>query len=261
MGLFKTLGKLTGLGGGPKSNPADSAMPYLNQIRGVGEQYHNPFIQQGQQSAGINNPIYSQMAQDPGAYLNKLMEGYSPSKGYQFKQDQLQRGLQNSAAQGGFAGTENAQMEQGDLINNLLGGDMQQYLANLLGIQGAGLQGHEGNVSRGFQSSGNLADYIGNALGSQSSLAYQGNQQQNQYSADRQGRKAQFFGDLLKSISGGMGSGGFGGGGNPSAGQLFGGSQNPGMGGGMANPSQAIKGGGAWSRLGNQSNFGGGGYF
>lgn len=205
-------------------NPANAAMPYLNQIAPLGRQYYDPFIGQGQQSSAVANPIYNRMSQDPNAYLNSLgqqqnpvfgdstqnptdflnsiMRNYSPSEGYRFKEKELSRAAQNSAAQGGFAGTRTSQMEQADLVRGLLGDDSQQYLQNVLnirglqgnerqqhlqnafGVQGTGLQGQERNIGRGYESSGAIADYLGNVLGAQAGLQFQGQGQQNQNMLD-----------------------------------------------------------------------------
>jgi len=200
MGFFKKIGNSLGLGmfrsSGP--NPADSAMPYLNQIPQFGREGYQPFIDQGQQAQQQLNPLYERMSQDPSAYINALMQNYSPSEGYRFKEQQMLRGAQNSAAQGGFAGTQNDQMAQADMIRGLLGGDMQQYLQNVMGAQGQGMQGLENQVGRGYESAGNLAGYLGNALGAQGGLAFQGQQQRNQNRADK--RNAIF--NLLGSLAG-----------------------------------------------------------
>jgi hypothetical protein len=209
MGLFSGIGRALGIGT-PKGivNPSEKAMPYLNQIPGVGRQYHEPFIQQGQEAQGKTRPLYEQMAQDPNAFLNALMEGYTPSRGYQTREKVLGQALRNSAAQGGYAGTPFAQREQGELINDLLGSDQQQYLSNLMGIQGQGLGGLEGMVGRGYASSGNLADYIGNALGQQGALAFQGQAQQNQGKYDTMANRSRFWGDIARAVGGSMGGGG-----------------------------------------------------
>lgn len=156
---------------GNRHDPAKAAMPYLNQVSGVGQQYYNPFIQQGQRAGGIAQGQYDQLAQDPMAFINEIMAGYSPSTGYQFKKDQLSKGLGASAAAGGFRGTSGDQMAQGDLINSLLGQDMQQWLQNVVGAQGIGLQGQENAINRGYDASSSLADYLGTNLGNQAGLA------------------------------------------------------------------------------------------
>ncbi len=253
MGMFSGLGRMFGVGT-PKGivNPAEKAMPYLDQIPGVGRQYHDPFIQQGQQAQSQASPIYEQMAQDPTAFLNALMEGYTPSKGYQTREKVLSQAMRNSAAQGGYAGSPYAQREQGELINDLMGSDQQQFLGNLMGIQGQGLGGLEGMIGRGYQSSGNLADYIGNALGNQGALAYQGQSQMNQGKYDTMANRSRLWGDIIKAMGSAAGGGGGGGG-------LF-----SGGGGGGQSQGGGVVGGGSYqwvnpnnSRNWNNPNMGG----
>ncbi len=232
---------MSGGGGGqmpqfqPGPNPASAAMPYLNQIPGIGQQYYQPFISGGQQAASIANPIYNQatqasdianpiynqatqasnmagqqynqMTQNPNDFLNSIMRNYNPSEGYRFKENRLKQQMANDAAAGGFRGTQYDQEQQGHAVSGILGQDMEQFLSNILGIQGRGLQGQENvinrglqgqenrinrglaglenRINRGYESSGNLANYMGNALGTQGSLAFQGQAQQNQNAMDQ----------------------------------------------------------------------------
>lgn len=176
MGIFNG-GLLSILGGG--KNPAKAAMPYLNQIPQVGKDAYNPFIQQGQQAAGQLSPIYSQMAGDPSGYLNQLLGAYEPSKGYQYRENKLNQQAHNTAAAGGYAGTGGDIQGRSELINALMGEDMQQFLENIFRTQGAGMQGLENSAGRGFQASGSLADFLGSNLGQQASMAYGGQASKN----------------------------------------------------------------------------------
>jgi hypothetical protein len=117
---------------------------------------------------------------DPTAFINKLMEGYEPSKGYQFQKDQLTKELGNTAAAGGIAGTPQDQMNQGEGVQKLLSGDMQQFLKNALGVFNTGLEGEEGIANRGYDASGKLTDALGTALNQQGGLAFQNQQQKTQ---------------------------------------------------------------------------------
>jgi hypothetical protein len=199
-----------GIAGKPKAgpNPANSAMPYLNQIPGVGQQYYNPYIQQGQRQGNMLEDQFSRMSQDPTAFLNALTQGYKPSEGYGFKRDLLSKELGNTAAAGGYSGTENHQLQQGELINGLLNTDMQQYLNNILGIQGAGQQGAQQQALQGFQASGNLADYLGNNLNQQASLGYHGQAQQNSNRLSGNNALMNFLGRAGGSLLGAAGEGG-----------------------------------------------------
>ncbi len=174
MGLFKSLF-------GTGQNPADSAMPYLNQAKDIGNQYVSPYMQQGLDAQQGLSSVYNQQARDPSAFLNQIMSQYNPSEGYKYKQQEMLKGARNSAAQGGFSGTDFDQQGQADMIRGLLGGDMQQFVQNALQSQQQGMYGAEAQSNRGMQS----ADWMGNLLGNQGQLAYQGQAQKNQLRSDR----------------------------------------------------------------------------
>ncbi len=173
MGFWNNL-----FGGGNQEDP----MQYLNQIPQQTGQYLNPYIQQGQQAGSAAQGQYGQMAQNPMDFLNQIMAGYKPSQGYQYKQGVMGRDMANTAASGGFRGTNEDQRQRGELINALMGQDMQQYLQNVLGIQGTGLQGQELGAGRGFQASGDMANITGTNLSERAGLRMN---QENQRITDR----------------------------------------------------------------------------
>lgn len=185
-------------GGG--DNPADAANQYLNQIPGVGHQYYDPYVTGGREAGDKLKGQYGNLIDDPNAFIDKLMEGYEPSKGFQFKKDQLTKQMGNTAASGGFAGTSYDQMQQGQGVDNLLSQDMQDYLSNVFGAYKTGLAGEGDIFNKGFDASGKLADLLGGALNQQGGLAFQGTQQKNQ-------NQAQLFQSLIKALgmAGGMG--------------------------------------------------------
>ncbi len=63
-------------------NPADAAMPYLNQIPGMEKQYYDPFINRGNEAANTLTPQFNQMSSDPAQFLEGLMGKYQPSRSY-----------------------------------------------------------------------------------------------------------------------------------------------------------------------------------
>lgn len=180
-------------------NPADAANPYLNQIPGVGHQYYDPYVNAGLDASGKLKKQFESLFSDPTAFMDKLMEGYEPSKGYQFQKDALTKELGNTAAAGGVAGTPMDQMNQGAGVQDLLGKDQQQFLQNALGIFGTGLEGEQGIANQGFNASGSLADLLGGALNQQGGLAFQGQAQKNS-------NKNALWSALAKAL--GMGAGG-----------------------------------------------------
>lgn len=180
-GVGSAAGGLFNLfGGGDYKNPADAAMPYLNQIPGVGHQYYDPWINQGLGAAGQSQGVYNQMTNNPNDYYNKIAAGYKQSPGYQFK---LQQGLGaagNAAAFGGMAGSPQHQQQAAGIAEGYANQDFNDYLNQVLGINKTGLQGQENAQTRGFGASGSLADLLGSNYAQQGALAFQGQAGENQ---------------------------------------------------------------------------------
>ena len=174
---------------GKKSDPMQDANQYLNQIPGVGHQGYDPYINAGQDAGNRTKSHYESMLEDPTGFINKLMEGYKPSEGYNYQKELLNRELGNTAAAGGLARiiSTRGKMEYG--IQKLLSGDMQQFLQNVLGRYDTGLKGEEGIAGRGFNASQNLTDLLGSNLNQQGSLAFQNARQNNE---DRNSRWSTF---------------------------------------------------------------------
>lgn len=228
MGFFKKLGKIVTspvkmadsmLFGRKPQNPYGSAMPYLGQAESAGRGLYQPYVNQGQDAYTKLNPLYSEMMQDPTAYMKKLMGGYETSPDYDFKSQQMQKAMQNAAASGGFAGTDYDQMQRADTIRGLLGQDMQQYFNNVRNIQDAGLGGQQSFYDTGFNASRGLSDYLSDVYASMANAQAASSQFQNQARQDRRGARMKFLGSLIgmaasgfnpASIAGGLGAIGMG---------------------------------------------------
>lgn len=178
----------------------NDANKYLDQIPGVAHQGYDDYINQGKDASGKTKSQYEDMMNDPTGFMNKLMEGYKPSEGYQFQKEQLTKELGNTAAAGGIAGTPQDQMNQGQGVQKLLSGDMQQFLQNILGRYDKGLEGEQGIADRGYDASGKLTDALGGALNQQGGLAFNNAQQQNKNKSDMWS----MFGKALGAGAGGI---------------------------------------------------------
>lgn len=181
-------------------NAADTAMPYLEQIPQQAAGYLEPYREQGSQATDTTMPLYQSMAQDPTGFMEQLFSNYKPSPGYQLSADLMGQAMGNTAAAGGYAGTEADQLRRGQLIQGLLDQDKYNWLNSALGIQGQGLGGLEGFTGRGFGAGSELADINTQALSSQAGAAFQGQQQRNQNQMD-----------LIKGLMNFMSAGGMGG--------------------------------------------------
>lgn len=181
-----------------REDPKGEANKYLSQIPGVGQKYYNPFIERGGRAGNTLEGEYGKLL-DPTSFIDNLMNNYSLSKGAQYKKDQLGRDINATAASGGFAGTPEHQKEYGELSDNIMSQDMQQYLQNALQVYGGGLSGEEGLYGKGFEASGSLADLIGGTRASQAGLAFQDANQTNN-------RRDAFMNALMKALSQGAGA-------------------------------------------------------
>lgn len=172
-GLFNWLGS---------SNPADAANPYLDQMRGVSEQYLNPYVNQGNRAGGVLEGQYGNLVNDPTGMLAGWGSQYQQSPGYQWQLDQALGGANRAAAAGGMLGTPMHQQESAQMAQGLANQDYWNWMKNVQGLYGQGLSGEQGMYNTGAQSAQALSDAIQAALASQAQLAYSGsvNQQQSQ---------------------------------------------------------------------------------
>lgn len=167
MGIFSDLLM------GKQRDPVQASQGYFNQIPGIAHKNLDPYIMPGEQAQG---------------FVDKILASYKPSQGYQFKENRLKQGLANTAAAGGFSGTQYDQEQQGALMNSLMGDDMQQYLQNVLGVH-----------NNSFNASNALNDIEGGAMQQQGTMAFGAAEAGNQRNSDL--RSA-----LLKMLSGGFGA-------------------------------------------------------
>jgi len=178
------MGELNKLLYGKHSNPAEKAQPYYDQAMQMERQYYNPYIQQGQQAGGLMSPIYGGMAQDPVGHMNQLMSQYEPSEAYKAQHEEAMSAARNAAAAGGYAGAPGDVKFQTQLTDKLLSQDMQQWLQNTMGIQGAGLQGEQHMYDTGFGATRGLTGDLANLYGTQGQLAFQGQREKNKQNSD-----------------------------------------------------------------------------
>lgn len=161
-------------------NPADAASPYLDRIPGELQKYLDPYINRGNSAYDKFNPQLNDMTSDPAAFLEKISKDYQPSRSYQLKRDEALRAAGNSAAAGGMRGSLQDIEGESRLTDALMGEDMQQWLNNVLGIQGRGIQGQQHLYDTGYDASKGLSGDLANILGTQAQLAFQGQNQKNQ---------------------------------------------------------------------------------
>lgn len=188
---------LFGFGKQNYTNPADEAMPYLEQIPGAVNPYYQPYIDQGQRAGEALEQTYAPMMTDPYGYYNQTMSQYQMSPAAQYQYDELNKQMSGNAAAGGFAGTDYDQQQQADMAQQLIARDQQQYLNDILGIQNTGGNVEKGFYDTGFRASTGYGDILGSNLAQQGQLAYEGSAFENQMKRDRANNRMALLGQML----------------------------------------------------------------
>lgn len=181
------MGFLSDIFGGGGSNPANAAMPYLNQIPGMLSQYYQPYINLGQQGMNLIAPYQQQLMQlmqNPTGVMNQIGQNFQQSPGYQWQVDQATRAANQAAAAGGMAGSPSSQYNVANTVNQMANQDYYNYLNHGLGMYNQGLSG-TGNLAQyltqlGYGASTGLAGDLASNLMNQANLAYSGQANQNQ---------------------------------------------------------------------------------
>lgn len=161
------------------SNPADAAMPYLQQIPGTISPYYQPYINAGGDALQDLIKQYGQLINNPGSVISNVGAGYQQSPGYQYQMNEGLDAANASAAAGGMLGTPYAQKQNTQVAEDIANKDYQQYLNEALGLYGAGLQGEQGVNEMGFGASKDLAGDLASNLQNEGQLAYAGTANQN----------------------------------------------------------------------------------
>lgn len=181
-------------------NPADAAMPYLNELMQKLPQYFSPYINQGQSMYPSLNNQYGRMVNDPTSVQDEIGSHFKASPGYQYQVGEATNAANSAAAAGGMLGSPKEQQELAGKVQGMASQDYNNYENRGMGTYERGLQGQQGIYNTGAQMSASLAQMIEQALASQAQNAYAGaaNKNQNQSGTDSG------IGAILGGIAGGL---------------------------------------------------------
>lgn len=156
-----------------KSDPSGKAAPFIEKRQNLYRDEFSPYSNIGKESLGNASDIYQRMASDPSAYLNELLGGYTPNKGFEdYRHNEMMKALRQSGYAGGYSGTEYDREAQARLFNDLLEADRDKYYERVTGLQNTGLTGQTQLGGLGLQASGQMAEGMGNTLAEQAQMAY-----------------------------------------------------------------------------------------
>lgn len=168
---------------GKKKNPMNEANQYLNQIPGQAQPYYQPYIDAGKNALNTVQGEYGKLINDPGAMYNKFGEGFKESPGYQFKLKQALDAQGNASARGGMLGTPQDQYQASEVAHGMADQDFNDYMSQIFGMYGKGLEGEQGIENQGYGASTDYANMLSNILGQKGKMAYEGANAANQANA------------------------------------------------------------------------------
>ncbi len=190
-------------GGGHNSNPANAAMPYLNQIPGATNQYSQPFFNAGAGALPGLQEQYSGLLNNPGDKLNDIGSHYQQSPGFKFALEQALGAQDRQSNAQGMGGSPQNREYDTQLATNYANQDYNNYLGQATGLYNSGLQGQAGLAGMGQQSGQHMSDMIAQLLAQQGNMAFRGQQENNSQRNSLLGGLGQFAGAGLGAYAGG----------------------------------------------------------
>jgi hypothetical protein len=179
------------------SNPANKAMPYMNQIPDMLQKYLSPYIDAGNQALPGLQDQYGKLITDPGARMNEIGASYQQSPGFQFSLDQALQGSDHAAAAGGMAGSPQHEFQNMDIATQMANQDYNNYMSNALGMYKTGLSGNQSIYNTGAQTGMAMGEDMASVLANQAKLAYLGQNAKNQSSGGMWGAIGEGIGSLF----------------------------------------------------------------
>ena len=177
MGLGAGLGGIFGALFG--RDPSKMANKYIGQMEQRTGQYLNPYINQGLGAMGQLGGQYGSLINDPSGKLAEFGKNYKESPGFQNQLKQALTGAGHAAAAGGMAGSPQHEQQNMQLASDISAQDYNNYMNQVMGLYGQGLQGQQGIANMGFGASQSMADNIAQQLAQQAAFAYQGQKGKN----------------------------------------------------------------------------------
>ncbi len=160
-------------------NPADSADPYLEKIKGEAGNYLDPYAKAGANTLPGLQEQFMKLINNPQAMMKMFAGGYKESPGFQFNVDQATKAAKNMAAAGGMLGSQASQENLAGTVNGLASQDFNQYLQNMMKTYGMGLEGQGNIAGMGMNASNNMANIIAQQRMAQAQNAYAGQANEN----------------------------------------------------------------------------------
>lgn len=154
-------------GGGQKkaakeqAKAAERAMQERRAAEERARQDFRPYLQAGENALPQYQGMIDEMKDSP-SFLDSLIKQYQPSLGYKNQYDEGQRAITQAMGAGGMYGSGDFFKALQGSGQNVANNDLQQYLANVLGIRGNAMNALGGITNQGYNSAANIANIAAN---------------------------------------------------------------------------------------------------
>jgi hypothetical protein len=168
-------------------NPANAAMPFLQQQMGQVSPYYQPFIDTGNNAMNQYFQNAQQLATPGGAsnIYNQIGQGFSMNPGQTQAMTNATTQANQAAAAGGMAGTPSEQLAVANQINNMSYSDFNDYMNQALGLYGMGNQNLGDLTHLGYGASNQLGEDWMKNLSEMAGLSYAGASNENKLKAQQ----------------------------------------------------------------------------
>lgn len=157
-------------------NPSQGALDMysLEDFQNMLQQYYGPYQQAGENALPTLEEQYMMLLNNPEMLHQQFGSTYEQSPGYQYQMDEAMNAGNMAAASGGMLGSPSHQNQMMTQASNIANQDYWQYMENLLGLHGQGLQTAGNMANQGYNAANAMAGNTGAFMGSQMGLAQQG---------------------------------------------------------------------------------------
>ncbi len=140
--------------------PYEEAEKQFQKYGQMGAATQSPFYNAGVGALGPYQNWLTSM-KDPAAFINAIMQQYSQSPFAKFSQQQNIRSAQNLGSASGLTGSSPLALQTQQNAQNISSQDMQNFLANVLGINTSYGQGYQNLIGTGTGAANALTNLYG----------------------------------------------------------------------------------------------------
>lgn len=166
-GLMQMFSGMTANSGKPYDKAMDQYSKYFNQ--GIDTQ--KPYNEAGLNALTNQQDLLKKMS-DPSGFINDLMGKYQESAGAKYQQQQGMRTANNIGSASGLSGSTPLMQQAQQNSQGIASGDMQNWLANALGVNKDVMSGYNDIRKGGQDAADTMSKLFGQSASDMANMQY-----------------------------------------------------------------------------------------